>query len=60
MIVLFISFFLCFRYDHQERLTAVEAQLHPYFDEIRAIDPNPPQQIVYDEQPSAISTSASR
>ena len=27
------------RYDHQERLTAREAQAHPYFDEVRRRDP---------------------
>ena len=25
------------RYDHQERLTAQEAQNHPYFDPVRAL-----------------------
>jgi casein kinase II subunit alpha len=46
------------RYDHQERLTAVEAQLHPYFDEIRATDPNPPQQLVYDGAPAGSSANS--
>ena len=32
--------FICaYRYDHHERLTAQEAQAHPYFDEVRRRDP---------------------
>ena len=30
------EFCMCFRYDHQERLTAQEAMAHPYFAPIRA------------------------
>lgn len=39
------------RYDLQERLTAVESMLHPYFDDIRSQDPDPPQQVVYEQLP---------
>ena len=28
----------CLRYDHQERLTAAEAQAHPYFDPVRTAE----------------------
>ena len=36
------------RYDHMERLTAQEAQAHPYFDEVRRRDP----QIIATDVPS--------
>jgi casein kinase II subunit alpha len=29
---------LCYRYDHQERLTAQEAMAHPYFAPVRAAE----------------------
>jgi hypothetical protein len=38
LIILDASLVLCYRYDHQERLTAQEAMAHPYFAPVRAAE----------------------